>query len=119
MGVFEDLRAEVLAVAQQAEAAGQDREAIDAALDRLTRGHKAIEQARRELADVATALVVRALVSGVDRTELVGRPYSATRVRQLALDAGLPSHKPGPRPTGKGRVAEVLAQIRESGGSDS
>lgn len=113
--VLDDLRREIREVAEQAATVDRDPEAIAAALDRLTALYDAIEAVRHELADSAPALVVRALLAGIDRDDLIGRPYSANVVRNLAKEAGLPPRRPGPRRrSDRRKLAEVLAEMRDA-----
>lgn len=66
-----------------------------AALDAATRRYRELEKAHDE---VVTAIVA-ALRSGAGPTEVADRsPFTATYVRKLARDAGIPPARPGIKP---------------------
>lgn len=113
--VLNDLQREVQEIVDQAASVDRDSTAITATLDRLTALYEAIEDARRDLAGTASVLVARALVVGIDQDDLIGRPFSATTVRSLAREAGVPRKRPGPRRrVDRKKVAEVLAEMRDA-----
>ena len=87
--------------------------ALLVALDRLTVIYRAVEELRAELASGAPVLVAQALRGGVDPGELVRRPYSQGRIRQIGRDAGIPAGKPGPRPARRWTVEDMRGEDTE------
>lgn len=82
----------------QADAAEDNAEAQDVALNRLSELIRKIDEIRWPAAVKARELIIALLVAGRDHRDFFDLPFSDTIVRKLAREAGVELPRSGPRP---------------------
>lgn len=85
--------------------AENDKDAIERELEYLRELHRTRRLMDRFIADHAPGLVTKALRAGFRPIDLIGRPYTDTRIRALRREAGIRQHRRGPVPRSQSQPA--------------